>query len=68
MSAISELAEAPHEANADVQVLLDEEIGRLPDQYRIAVVLCDLEGRTRKEAESWAAHEALLVLREREPA
>jgi ribonuclease-3 len=25
-------------------------------------------GRTRKEAESWAAHEALLVLREREPA
>jgi RNA polymerase sigma factor (sigma-70 family) len=30
--------------------LFDEELDRLPDRYRAAVVLCDLQGRTRKEA------------------
>lgn len=30
--------------------VLDEELSRLPDRYRAVVVLCDLEGRTRKEA------------------
>jgi RNA polymerase sigma factor (sigma-70 family) len=29
---------------------LDEELGRLPDRYRAAIVLCDLEGATIKEA------------------
>jgi hypothetical protein len=29
--------------------VLDEELGRLAENYRIAVVLCDLEGKTRKE-------------------
>jgi RNA polymerase sigma factor (sigma-70 family) len=33
----------------EVQRLLDEELSRLPDNYRIVIVLCDLEGRTRKE-------------------
>lgn len=33
----------------DVQAALDEELSRLPNIYRAAVVLCDLEGRTRKE-------------------
>jgi RNA polymerase sigma factor (sigma-70 family) len=32
------------------QPLLDKEIGLLPEKYRVIIVLCDLEGRTRKEA------------------
>jgi RNA polymerase sigma factor (sigma-70 family) len=36
--------------SADLQFVLDEELGRLPDHYRGVIVLCDLEGMTRKEA------------------
>ncbi len=32
--------------------LLDRELSRLPDKYRLAVVLCDLEGRSRREVAS----------------
>src|SRR5262245_35723380 len=35
---------------SDLQPLLDQELSRLPDMYRVAIVLCDLEGMTRKEA------------------
>jgi RNA polymerase sigma factor (sigma-70 family) len=34
----------------DLQPLLDKELSRLPDRYRSVIVLCDLEGKTRKEA------------------
>jgi RNA polymerase sigma factor (sigma-70 family) len=34
----------------DLQSLLDQALTRLPDKYRVAIVLCDLEGKTRKEA------------------
>ena len=33
----------------DLQSLLDQELSRLPHQYRILIVLCDLEGKTRKK-------------------
>jgi RNA polymerase sigma factor (sigma-70 family) len=34
----------------DLRFLLDQELSRLPDRYRVLIVLCDLEGKTRKEA------------------
>jgi RNA polymerase sigma factor (sigma-70 family) len=34
---------------SELRPLLDQEITRLPDRYRVVVVLCDLEGRTRKD-------------------
>jgi RNA polymerase sigma factor (sigma-70 family) len=45
----------PHPEVAPAEVpdwlpLLDRELGRLPEKYRAAVVLCDLEGCPRREA------------------
>jgi RNA polymerase sigma factor (sigma-70 family) len=34
----------------ELEPLLEQELGRLPEKYRIAIILCDLEGKTRKEA------------------
>jgi RNA polymerase sigma factor (sigma-70 family) len=34
----------------DLQRVLDQELSRLPDKYRAVIVLCELEGKTRKEA------------------
>jgi RNA polymerase sigma factor (sigma-70 family) len=34
----------------DLLPLLDQELSQLPDKYRVPVVLCDLEGHTRREA------------------
>jgi RNA polymerase sigma factor (sigma-70 family) len=38
-----------NDAHAELWPVLDEELGRLPERFRAAIVLCDLEGRTRKE-------------------
>jgi RNA polymerase sigma factor (sigma-70 family) len=41
---------AGDEAIQDLLPLLDQELSRLPDKYRVPIILCDLEGKTRKEA------------------
>lgn len=33
----------------DLESVIDQELSRLPDMYRIAILLCDLEGRTGRE-------------------
>jgi RND family efflux transporter MFP subunit len=42
-------AEAPLE-NQELRCVLDQEIGRLPERFRVAVVLCYLEGKSVDEA------------------
>ncbi len=50
------LADAPEphanatDARDELLALLDDEVSRLPERYRAVIVLCDLEGRTRREA------------------
>jgi RNA polymerase sigma factor (sigma-70 family) len=39
----------PEEPGWELVDLLDAEVVRLPDKYRLPVVLCELEGRTRRE-------------------
>ena len=34
----------------DLKPLLDQELSRLPAKFRVPIVLCDLEGKTRQEA------------------
>jgi len=38
------------EVERDQSTCWDVELGNLPERYRTAIVLCDLEGKTRKEA------------------
>jgi RNA polymerase sigma factor (sigma-70 family) len=42
------VADAP--GSPELREVIDQELTRLPADYRAAVVACDLEGRTRKEA------------------
>jgi RNA polymerase sigma factor (sigma-70 family) len=50
-----QLKEQPEPAVAEARVnellpFLDQELSRLPERFRGLIVLCDLEGKTRKEA------------------
>src|SRR5207342_3439664 len=41
---------ASHNPRDDLTELLDQELSRMPEKYRIPIVLCDLEGMAHKEA------------------
>jgi RNA polymerase sigma factor (sigma-70 family) len=41
---------APQDDRDDLTEWLDRELSRLPDKYRIPTVLCELEGKTHREA------------------
>jgi RNA polymerase sigma factor (sigma-70 family) len=43
-------APTPPEDTTDVRRIIDEELNRLPDKYRLPIVLCELEGLTLEEA------------------
>jgi len=40
----------PTKDQSELLAVLDREMARLPEKYRLPVVLCELEGRSRKEA------------------
>jgi TIGR03009 family protein len=50
VSPMPEAAMAERDAARDLQEVLDRELAGLPDAYRVTIVLCDLEGKTRREA------------------
>jgi RNA polymerase sigma factor (sigma-70 family) len=50
VTAMPEPAAQPQALWDDVQPRLDQELSRLPDKYRAIIILCDLTGKTRKEA------------------
>ncbi len=41
---------APEDSSVELRAALDQELERLPEKYRAVVLLCDLEGATRKQA------------------
>jgi RNA polymerase sigma factor (sigma-70 family) len=49
-AAMPETKVAPEDLWHDLLPLLDQELSRLPAKYRFPIVLCDLEGKTYKEA------------------
>jgi len=49
MTKLTQSQRAP-DAQAELLHLLDQELHRLPAKYRLPIILCDLECRTRREA------------------
>jgi RNA polymerase sigma factor (sigma-70 family) len=52
VKAMTPRAESKPDAWHDVVPVLDQELNGLPEKYRMPVVLCDLEGKSRKEVAS----------------
>jgi RNA polymerase sigma factor (sigma-70 family) len=50
VTAMPETGTGENRIRDDLNGLLDQELSRLPDKYRAVIVLCDLQGKTRKEA------------------
>ncbi len=50
MMDVSRVESEPAEDRDDLLPMLDEELNRLPDRYRAALVACELEGKSRREA------------------
>ncbi|QEH34403.1 ECF RNA polymerase sigma factor SigE [Aquisphaera giovannonii] len=48
--AISHESPAIAAERLELKALVDEELGRLPEKYRLPIVLCDLEGMTKESA------------------
>lgn len=50
VATMPEFGARPQDLWNDLGSVLDRELNLLPDKYRVAIVLCDLEGKTRLEA------------------
>ncbi len=50
VDAMPEVAAAQPDVWSDLQPVIDQELAALPDHLRLPVLLCDLEGRTQREA------------------
>jgi RNA polymerase sigma factor (sigma-70 family) len=49
VTSLPERSVTPAHSQADLRAVLDRELSRLPEKYRILILLCDLEDRSRKE-------------------
>jgi RNA polymerase sigma factor (sigma-70 family) len=47
---VDPVAPTPPDDTSELRRVLDEELDRLPEKYRLPIVLCELEGRTIDEA------------------
>jgi RNA polymerase sigma factor (sigma-70 family) len=50
VTAMPEPEAAPHDQWHDLQLLIDQELNGLPENYRLPILLCDLEGKSIREA------------------